>query len=137
MKRRGQRDTDSSLENVISYVLIIGVLTSLLLEIGGMMLFYHSYRSLAISHERWAFLRGENFSRFMAQLFSGSHAESSMAKSIGSSISLITLGIAVLILTPYVRALLSVVYFAARGNRKYFAITLFVVVLLTISLFLH
>ena len=133
MKRIASRDSDSKLEGVISYVLIIGVVTSLILEIAGLILFYRSYRSLAISHERWVFLQGENFFRFLAHLFSRSHA----GRSARGSINLITLGIAVLILTPYVRALLSVVYFAARGNRKYFAITLFVVALLTVSLLMH
>jgi uncharacterized membrane protein len=120
---------DTKLEGVISYVLIIGVVTSLLFEITGIILFYHTYGSLAISHDSRMFLRGENFFIFLAQLFSGSSAS--------LSIRLITLGIAVLILTPYVRAMLSVIYFAVRGNGKYLVITLFVLTILTISLLVH
>jgi uncharacterized membrane protein len=75
------------------------------------------------------FLRGENFFIFLARLFSGS--------SMSWPIRVITLGIAVLILTPYVRAMLSVIYFAVKGNGKYLVITLFVFTILTISLFVH
>src|SRR3974377_2075469 len=111
MKQSASGDGDSRLESGISYVLIIGVVTSLVLEFVGVILFYRSYGSLAISHERWAFLQGENFFRFLVELFSESRGDSSTGASMSRSMSFITLGIAVLILTPYVRALLSVFYF--------------------------
>jgi uncharacterized membrane protein len=120
---------ETKLEVVISYVLIIGVVTSLIFEIAGIIFFYRAYGSLAISHNSQMFLRGENFFIFLARLFSGS--------SMSWPIRVITLGIAVLILTPYVRALLSVIYFAARENVKYLVITLFVLTILTISLLVH
>jgi uncharacterized membrane protein len=43
-------------------------------------------------------------------------------------------GVVILILTPYVRVLMSVLYFAWEKNTKYILITLFVLLLLTISL---
>jgi uncharacterized membrane protein len=129
MKRIAAGSRDTKLEGVISYVLIIGVVASLLLEIAGLLLFYRAYGSLAISHDSRMFLRGETFFMFLVQLFAGSPAS--------VSIRLITLGIAILILIPYVRALLSVIYFAVRGNRKYLLITLFVFAILTISLLVH
>jgi uncharacterized membrane protein len=129
MKRIMAGSGEKKLEGLISYVLIIGVVTSLLLEIAGLILFYRAYGSLAISHESRMFLQGENFFIFLARLFSGS--------SVSWPIRVITLGIAVLILTPYVRAMLSVIYFAARGNGKYLVITLFVFTILTISLLVH
>lgn len=129
MKLIAARSGEPKLEGVISYVLIIGVITSLLFEIVGMVLFYRAYGSLAIFHEKQMFLQGENFFIFLARLFSGS--------SMSRPIRVITLGIAVLILTPYVRALLSVIYFAVHENWKYLVITLFVLTILTISLLVH
>jgi uncharacterized membrane protein len=129
MKRIAAESGDTKLEGVISYVLIIGVVTSLLFEIAGILLFYRAYGSLAISHDSRMFLRGKNFFIFLVQLFSGSPAS--------LSIRLITLGIAVLILTPYVRAVFSVIYFAVHENWKYLVITLFVLAILTASLLMH
>jgi uncharacterized membrane protein len=48
-----------------------------------------------------------------------------------------TLGIAVLILTPYSRVLLSVLYFFWERDFKFCLITLFVLVILTLSLAAH
>ena len=129
MNRAAAGNEDTKLEGVVSYVLIIGVVASLLFEIAGVILFYRAYGSLAISHDSRMFLRGDNFFIFLARLFSGSSAS--------WPIRVITLGIAMLILTPYVRAVLSVIYFAVRGNGKYLVITLFVLTILTISLLIH
>jgi uncharacterized membrane protein len=129
MRRVAVGSGDTKLEGVISYVLIIGVVASVLLEIAGIILFYRAYGNLAISHDGRMFLQGENFFIFLARLFSGSSAS--------WPIRLITLGIAVLILTPYVRAMLSVIYFAVKENGKYLVITLFVLTILTISLLVH
>jgi len=129
MRRIAAGSGETKLEGVISYVLIIGVVTSLLIEMAGMILFYRTYGSLAISQDSRMFLRGKNFFMFLMQLFSGSSAS--------LPIKLFTLGIAALILTPYIRAVLSVIYFAARGNGKYLLITLFVLTILTISLLVH
>ena len=129
MRRVVAGSGDTKLEGVISYVLIIGVVASLLIEIAGVILFYRTYGNLAISHDSRMFLQGENFFIFLARLFSGS--------SMSWPIRVITLGIAVLILTPYVRAMLSVIYFAVHRNGKYLVITLFVFTILTISLLVH
>jgi uncharacterized membrane protein len=48
-----------------------------------------------------------------------------------------TLGLIILILTPFIRAVAFVIYFAWSKNLKYVVITLFVLVVLTISLALH
>jgi uncharacterized membrane protein len=53
------------------------------------------------------------------------------------AIGLMTLGIVLLILTPYIRAVLSVIYFGSRGNLKYLVITSFVLAILTVSLLIH
>lgn len=54
------------------------------------------------------------------------------------SIGVIWLGLAVLMLTPYARVVASVIYFAfADRDWKFTAITLFVLAVLTISLFIR
>jgi uncharacterized membrane protein len=54
-----------------------------------------------------------------------------------TAVAFITVGIIVLILTPYIRAVTSLVYFVWEKNRYYVLITLFVLVVLTLSLALH
>jgi uncharacterized membrane protein len=50
---------ETKLETVISYLLIIGVLTSLILEVIGLSLFYGHYASLNIMEDNVAFVHGE------------------------------------------------------------------------------
>ncbi len=128
----GRNDKGSgaaSLEGLISYILITGVVISLFLEAAGLVLFYRSSGNLAISHESRVILRADDFFALLGRLFS--------AQSSSRSLRLMTLGIAVLILTPYVRAVLSVIYFASAKNFKYLAVTLFVLIILTASLLVH
>jgi uncharacterized membrane protein len=120
---------EGKLESLISYVLIIGVAASLLFELAGLLLYYRTYGSFAISYDRQMFMVGEDFFVLLARLVSGSWST--------GGIGLMIFGIALLILTPYVRAVLSVVYFASRANLKYLVITSFVLVILTVSLLIH
>ncbi len=127
MKRVAAGSGETKLEDVISYVLIIGVVTSLLFE--DCRYYFSSIAHTAVSRfltRARCFSRERISSYFSCSLFSGSP--------VSWPIRVITLGIAVLILTPYVRAILSVIYFAAHENWKYLVITLFVLTILTISL---
>jgi uncharacterized membrane protein len=121
---------ETKLETIISYLLVAGVLASLVLEVSGIILFYRAHASLAISQDKAMFLSGQNFFAFLLRL----HTERS---STGIAILLMTLGVAVLLLTPYIRVILSVLYFAFNKNLKYFVITLFVLLVLTASLMMH
>ena len=121
---------ESKLETTISYLLIIGVIFSLVLEAIGLMLFYHSFANLNILENEAVFIRGDNFFRFVVTLFQGENIQN-------SAILFMTLGLVTLILTPYVRVITSVIYFAWEKNRKYVLVTLFVLVILTVSLALH
>jgi uncharacterized membrane protein len=115
------------LERAISYLLISGLVVSLILEVLGIALFYHTYGRLAFSESKVVFIRGANYFTFFSGLF---HAGSGA----GKGVYLMTLGIAILILTPYLRVVMSVIYFAWDRNIKYVLITLFVLILLTLSL---
>jgi uncharacterized membrane protein len=120
-------NTESKFERIIGYILICGVAISLLLEITGIILYYRSRGQLKILEDRTLFIHGKNFFYFLAELIQGEEIHQ-------KAILLMTLGIAILMLTPYVRVILSVIHFAQEKNIKYVLITLFVFVLLTISL---
>ncbi len=120
-------NSESKFERAISYILIAGVVVSLLLEVMGIILYYHSYGHFKILEDRTFFIHGRNFFYFLVELIQGGYTHK-------EAMLLMTLGIAILMLTPYVRVILSVFHFAWQKNVKYVLITLFVLVLLTISL---
>jgi uncharacterized membrane protein len=126
-----EEDTrESKFELAISYLLGIGVVTSLLLLGIGMILFHLDFGVWAISQKKALFLQEKDFFHFLWNFLRGqSHHE--------KAIWLMTLGIAILILTPYLRVILSILYFLTRKDKKYVFITLFVFILLTVSLLLH
>ncbi len=130
MTNERQGGSESRLETAISYVLIVGVVISLLLEIVGVILFYHTYGRLDISQDTSVFIRGRDFFSYIYQQFTGTRPD-------GSGIFFMTGGIIVLVLTPYVRLISSVIYFAWEKDVKYVLITLFVLAVVTLSLTLH
>ncbi len=54
-----------------------------------------------------------------------------------NAVSLMALGIVLLMLTPYLRVVTSVVYFGSKKDLKYTVITATVLAILTLSLALH
>jgi uncharacterized membrane protein len=121
---------NSRLEAIISLILIAGVVVSLLLTVAGLF-FYHAYGGFRIILDDPAvFIHGQNFFSFIGDTVRGGNGQS-------SSLFWITLGVVVLILTPYIRVIASFLFFAFTKDTKYVFITLFVLVALTISLLLH
>ena len=120
----------TNFELAISYLLAAGVVTSLILIAAGILLFYFQFGNLAVSEKKSMLLQEKNFFYFLYDLFRAGNSQ-------GMAIWVITLGIAVLILTPYARVLLSVVYFFREKDLKFSFITLFVLVILTLSLAAH
>ncbi len=123
-------DKESKLENIISILLIAGVSISVVLEIVGIGLYCGTYGNLEISQSQNVFISGDNFFGFVAQNVRNLFAQE-------NALLFLTAGIVVLILTPYIRAITSCIYFAWEKNGRYVLITLFVLVVLTISLILH
>ncbi len=123
-------NSESSFEKTIGYLLITGVVFSLILEVLGIAAYYNAYGHLDISERKAVFLHGQNFFSFVVGLFEGEYAQS-------RAILLMTLGITLLIFTPYLRVIISIVNFARKKDVKYLFITLFVFVILTISLAVH
>jgi len=118
---------ETRLESIISYLLIAGVVISMMLEIAGLVLFAIEFHNLQVSQAAAAFINGNNFFIFLATQVTNFNSGE-------LSLRLMTIGILVLILTPYIRAITSVIYFAWEKNTKYVFITLFVLVVLTASL---
>jgi uncharacterized membrane protein len=95
-----------------------------------MVLLWQKQGSLAISQEPAVYVRGHDFFSFIYQEVTNGNLN-------GLPLQLITLGVVVLLLTPYVRVILSAVYFMRERNLKYVFITIIVLIILTISLTLH
>ena len=120
----------TGLETVISRILLVGVILSLLLEITGLVLYYGTYHNLAISDSGAFNIKGHDFFSFIYGLMGGGFTG-------GAAIQLMTAGIVVLLLTPFLRVVFSVWFFVWERNYKFVVITIFVLVVLTISLILH
>ncbi len=130
MSSSGRNPGESNFELAISFLLGAGVVTSLILIGVGIFLFYVEFGSLAVSEKKVMFLQEKNFFYFLYDLLRGGSSQ-------GKGLWTMTLGIAVLILTPYARVLLSVLYFFWGKDFKFSLITLFVLVILTLSLATH
>ena len=121
---------ETTLEVIVGYILIIGVVASVILEIIGLTLFYGTYGNLQISQNKTFFITGMNFFTFITQ-------QTQHLLGTQNALLFMTLGLIILLLTPYIRAVTSVIYFGWEKNRKYVLITVFVLVVLTASLALH
>ncbi len=124
------RDEENKLEAIISILLIVGVVVSVSLISIGLFLYYTTYGNLAVSSSPDVHITGENFFAFIIQTAQNLFAAE-------NALLFITLGIVILILTPYIRAITSFFYFTWERNWKYVLITLFVLIVLTVSLALH
>ena len=118
------------LEIILSYMLIAGVIASLSLMITGIILFYIDTGNLNISRSPQMFIQGKNFFSFIFELLQGQKMQS-------PSISFIVAGTVVLMLTPFIRVVVSLIYFAVVKDLKYVFITFIVLAILTISLSMH
>ena len=120
---------ESKLEAGISYLLITGVIISLILEVIGIAMFFHTRGNFAISQDQAMFVNGNDFFSFIVKQFQGDR--------ISGYLRFMTIGIIVLVLTPFIRLVASVFYFGWEKNFKYVFITLYVAVVVTLSLALH
>ena len=82
---------------------------------------------LHIAEGKAMFISGQNFFDFLHGLFRRNYLQK-------TATLLMTVGIALLIVTPYLRVIMSVLYFIWKRNIKYALITIFVLAVLTISL---
>ncbi|HET7840332.1 MAG TPA: DUF1634 domain-containing protein [Terriglobia bacterium] len=113
---------------LIGYLLLYGVLLSLALITAGLVWRYFRTGNAWLDYQ----ISGMNLFQFVMQEFKlTAHAQLRPRL-------LVNLGIAVLMLTPFIRVAASVVYFmAVLKNWKYTVFTLIVLVVLSYSLFLR
>ena len=113
---------------LVGYILLGGVLLSMALIIAGLLWKYIQTGGVRLEYE----LAGMNLFQFVV-----SEIHLAAVGQIRPRL-LINMGIVVLMLTPFFRVLASVVYFlAVLKNWKYMVFTLFVLLVLTGSLFLR
>jgi uncharacterized membrane protein len=126
--REGHAQTGFDMEVLVGYILLVGVLTSMALILAGLIWHWLKTGQLGISYD----IAGMTFFEFLwkdLQLLFTDQVRPRL---------LVSLGIAALMLTPFVRVLASMVYFAlAARNWKYTVFTAFVLSVLTYSLFLR
>jgi len=125
-----KQSNESKIEVILSYILITGVIVSLTLMIAGMILFYLDFGSFDISRDPSMFIQGKNFFSFIFDIFKGNGSEN-------TALIFLTIGTIVLMLTPFIRVVASLIYFIWIKDKKYIFITLTVLIILIITLSLH
>ena len=124
----GAKTAGFDMEVLVGYILLVGVLLSMALIAIGVVWHWVATGQLGLEYS----ISGMNLFKFVLvdiqQMFSGAFRPSLF----------VNLGIAALMLTPYVRVLASLLYFAfVERNGKYTVFTGFVFAVLTYSLFLR
>jgi uncharacterized membrane protein len=127
--KRDRREAELGI--AISYVLIFGVLASVAIEAYGIINYYLLNRNLNVAFNAGFSMKGTDFFNYAAKL--GQQLSMGML----TPEQILGLGIVVLMVTPFLRVIASVVYFGWVENRKYLFITLFVLIVLTASLLNH
>jgi uncharacterized membrane protein len=116
------------MEVVVGYILLVGVLVSMVLVAAGLIWHWAATGHLGLEYS----VAGMNLFEFVRADIRQVAADAFRPR------LLVNLGIAVLLLTPYARVFASMVYFAfVDRNGKYTAFTGFVFAVLTYSLFLQ
>lgn len=116
------------MEALVAYILLGGVLLSVALIVAGLVWHWITAGHLQLEYS----IVGMNLLQFVLADIQ------QLAAGVLRPRLLINMGMAVLMLTPYLRVLASMLYFAfVERNRKYTLFTGFVFSVLTYSLFLH
>jgi uncharacterized membrane protein len=125
---RKERVHHLDMEILIGYILLVGVLLSVVLLAAGLVWHWSRFWNLRFEHS----IVGMNFFEFIF-----STLRQMLSRAIRPRLVL-NMGIGVLMLTPFVRVLASMLYFAfVERNWKYTLFTGFVFCVLTYSLFLR
>lgn len=119
---------DRQMDSLVGYLLLVGVVSSGILILSGVVWHWLSTGTLAVEYR----IRGMNLFEFALKSL-----EDLSRGGIRSRL-LVNLGIVTLMLTPFVRVLASMLYFAfAERNFKYTVFTAVVLAILSYSLFLR
>jgi uncharacterized membrane protein len=123
--------SEEKLELLISYILIIGVISSVAIEAIGIFSYYYANRDFSIVFQPQYELKGADFFSYSAMTLQ------SLILGSWTPFHILALGIVLLMITPYMRVVASVIYFGLVRNPKYLVITAFVLIILTASLLVH
>ena len=116
------------MEGLVGYILLTGVLLSVALLVVGFIWRWARVGNLRFEHS----IAGVNFFEFILSTLRQMTSETLRPRFF------LNMGIGILMLTPFVRVLASVFYFAfVEHNWKYTLFTSFVLIVLTYSLFLR
>jgi uncharacterized membrane protein len=126
--QKEKRDDHFDMEILVGYILLAGVLLSVALLSAGLVWHWARWGNLRFEHS----IVGMNFFEFILTTLRQTASHAVRPRLV------LNMGIGVLMLTPFVRVLASVFYFAfVERNRKYTLFTGFVFCVLTYSLFLR
>ena len=121
----GKPDRSIGMETLIGYILLVGVVISIALLLAGTIWHWFTTRTLRLDYE----IKSNNLWDFLVTSFTSGTLTPK---------TVVNLGISVLLLTPYLRVLASMLYFLfAERNWKYSLFTFFVFSVLSYSLFLQ
>jgi uncharacterized membrane protein len=124
----GETKQEFDMDAIVGYILLIGVLISLVLVVAALIWRWVDTGTVAFDYK----LTGTNLFQLIVD-----EVRLAMHGMLRPRL-LLSLGIAVLMLTPFIRVLASMVYFmAALKNWKYSVFTAIVLLTLTYSLFLR
>lgn len=118
---------DYRFTTALSRILLGGVVLTLVAEIVGIIAYFVQTMSFQADYSSQWQLTGTNFFDYLWRNFLG-------FTFLQSPMGIMALGVAILILTPYLRVVVSAVYFAETKNRKYLAFTTFVLLVVTSTL---
>lgn len=119
------------LEVIISYILITGVVMSLVMESLGLVMYVIDKGTVSIDlNNEDVRIKFQDFFIYLVNITVSIFHKFDY-------ISIMAFGLAILMLTPYLRVIASVLYFIFTHNYKYVMITMIVLVILTLSLIVH
>ncbi len=128
IKSETLKPIESKMDVLIGYILLVGVLLSIMLIAIGVVWHYVVTGHIGLNYS----IAGMNLFQFVA-----SEIREAVLFHLRARL-FVNLGIATLMLTPYVRVLASMVFFAfEERNHKYTTFTAIVFIILTYSLFLR
>jgi uncharacterized membrane protein len=115
----------NDIEDLISHILTFGVIFSIIFLSIGVIIYLIQTKEI-ILEENWT-LKGENLFIVLINIFNKIFQNN-------LSYTFMAIGILLLMLTQYIRVIVSVAYFSIIKDWKYVVITLIVFIILTLSI---
>jgi uncharacterized membrane protein len=112
-------------EDLISHILTFGVIFSIIFLLIGVIIYLIQTKEIVLE-ENWV-LKGENLFMVLINIFNKIFQNN-------LSYTFMAIGILLLMLTQYIRVIVSVAYFSIIKDWKYIVITLIVFIILTLSI---